>query len=156
MSWKVLAVHGVLEGGGLDRETYGGDIADDGELAVWGLEGFKVDEVGDLAGQVDAVDKDVAVGDLLCGGTNVRNPNCVSVTKRERRTKRTAFGSLSHVPLENLVIGDAGLLKGGDSAGAATAEGTDDDDLGHPSSLLDTLLNSSLDVGDQSGLIWVA
>jgi hypothetical protein len=40
------------------------DVTDDGQLAVWRIERGYIDEVGDLSGEVDAVNEDVALNDL--------------------------------------------------------------------------------------------
>lgn len=75
--------HGVEGVGGVGR-----DVADDGQLAAGagGLERLHVHEVGDLGGQVDAVDEDVALGDLGEG---------------------PALGRLGDVPLEDVLLGHA-------------------------------------------------
>ena len=40
------------------------DVTDDGQLAVRRIERWHIDEVGDLSGEVDAVNEDVAFNDL--------------------------------------------------------------------------------------------
>ena len=40
------------------------DVTDDGQLAVRRIERWHIDEVGDLSGEVDAVNEDVALNDL--------------------------------------------------------------------------------------------
>jgi len=61
-------------------------------------------------------------------------------------TEGTTLGGLSHIPLEDVLIRDAGLLEGSDGTGAAAAESANDDDAGHAAGLLDTLVESGLDV----------
>lgn len=75
---------------------------------------------------------------------------------RLKPTERTALGSLCHIPVENVLVGDAGLLESADGTGAATATGTDDNHAGQTAGLRNTLLDSLLDVGDQSILVGVA
>lgn len=89
----------------------------------------------DLGRQVDAVDEDVALGDLREG---------------------PALGRLRHVPLEDLLRGQAGLEAQVDGAAAAAAQGADDDDAGESAGLLLTCGQVLLDVGDQRVLVRVA
>lgn len=72
------------------------------------------------------------------------------------RTERTTDGRLGHIPLDNVVLGDAGLAQGVDGAGAAPAKGADDDDAGHTAGLLGAVLDRLLDVGDQRILVGIA
>lgn len=73
-----------------------------------------------------------------------------------KHTERTALRSLGHIPVENVLIGDAGLLESADGTGAASATGTNDDHAGKTAGRLNTLLDSLLDVGNQSILVGVA
>lgn len=72
------------------------------------------------------------------------------------RTERTTDGRLGHIPLDNVVLGDAGLAQGVDGAGAAPAKGADDDDAGHTAGLPGAVLDRLLDVGDQRILVGIA
>jgi len=112
-----------------------------------------VTKVGDLAGEVDAVDENITVGNLLCS----TSAQVIEVQRVIRLpTERAAGGRLLHIPLENVVLRDARLAEGGDGSGAASAESANDDDPRHPSGLLGALLDSGLDVCNQRILIRVA
>ena len=111
------------------------DIADDAQLSAGSLQRVQVHKVRDLLGKVYAVDEDVALGDLIEG---------------------TALGGLSHVPLEDLLLGHAGLEGHVDGTAAAASQGADDDDTGQAAGLLLAGGKVPLDVGHELGLVGVA
>jgi hypothetical protein len=115
-------------------------------------------KVGDLAGQIDAVDEDVAVGDLLCLATLAYTHSLYTQTTipTGERTKRAALGSLSHIPPEDVFLRHAGLAEGIASTGTAAAEGADDDDAWQATGLLGAGGQGLLDVLEQRGLVRVA
>lgn len=82
-----------------------GDVADDAELAGGRLQALAVDKGRDGLGEVDAVDEDVRLDDLGVGPA--------------------ALLGLGEVPL--LDVGAADLLEQVDGAGAAAAEGAEDE-----------------------------
>ena len=63
--------------------------------------------MGNLGVEVNAVHEDVALGDLL---------------------ERAALGRLGHIPLEDVLVRDAGLQGHVDGAATTPTKGTDDDD----------------------------
>lgn len=73
-----------------------------------------------------------------------------------RRTEWTALGGLRHIPLEDVLLRHAGLAQSVDGAGPAAAEGADDNDARQTPSLLGTLAERLLDVGDQGILVGIA
>lgn len=111
------------------------DITHDAELAPGRLERVDVDEMGDLGGQVDAVDEDVALGDLLEG---------------------PALGRFRHIPLEDLLRGQARLKAQVHGAATAAAQRADDDDARQAAGLLLARRQVLLDVRDQRVLVRVA
>lgn len=111
------------------------DIAHHAELSAGRVEGVKVDEVGDLAGEVDAVDEDIALGDL---------------------GERSALGRLGHIVLENLAVGDACLEAHVHSTAATATEGTNDNDAWQAAGLLLSSLDVLLDVDHKRVFVRVA
>ena len=66
-------------------------------------------EVGDLAGQVDAVDEDVAVGDFLC---EMWLAGAYKQSQGGWRTEGPALRGLSHIPLDDVFRRQPGLFQG--------------------------------------------
>jgi len=110
------------------------DIADDRQLAVWGIQALGINEVWNFGGQVDAVDEDIAVDDLLEWPT---------------------LGGLGHIPLDDVLIWDTGTLAEIHSAGSASSESSNNEDAGCAAGLLCAFCDGLLDVGDQGGLVGV-
>ncbi|KAL1837227.1 hypothetical protein VTJ49DRAFT_4109 [Mycothermus thermophilus] len=73
-----------------------------------------------------------------------------------KRTERPALGSLSHIPLEDILLGHAGLAEGIHGARAATAEGTNNNNPRLTAGLLGAGLQGLLDISDERGLVGVA
>lgn len=120
----------VVRVGGVAR-----DVADDGELALGRGERLLVKERRDRLGQVDAVDEDVGLDDFA---------------------ERAALGRLRHVPLDDLLVWDAGLLAQVDRTSAAAAEGPDDKDRRLAPGYLLAIGQLSPDVVEQKVLVGVA
>src|SRR3954451_25371985 len=72
------------------------------------------------------------------------------------RTERTANGCLCHIPLQDVVLGHTRLAEGGHGSRTASAEGANYNHPGQAASLLGTVLDSSLDISNQSILVGVA
>ena len=91
--------------------------------------------MGNLRVEVNAVHENIALGDLL---------------------ERTALGRLGHIPLQDVLVGDAGLQ--GHVYGAATTptQRADDNDPGQAAGLGLALGKVLLDIGDQGVLVGVA
>lgn len=46
-----------------------GHVTNDGQLAIWRIERWQINEVWDLSGEIDAVNEDVALNDFCKGAT---------------------------------------------------------------------------------------
>jgi hypothetical protein len=106
------------------------DVADDAELAGGRLQALAVDKGWDGLGEVDAVDEDVRLDDVGVGAL--------------------ALLGLCEVPL--LDVGAADLLEQVDGAGAAAAEGAEDQAGGLAAGDLFTGGDVLLELGDQVAL----
>lgn len=73
-----------------------------------------------------------------------------------RRTERTTGTGLIDIPLEDLLLGDTSLAECIDGSGATATLGSNDDDLGHASGLLSTLVEGGLHISYKSILIGIA
>lgn len=121
----------VVDGDGVVR--VGGvaaDVADDAEVAAGALEALAVDKGRDGLGQVDAVDEDVRLDDLGVGPV--------------------ARLGLGQVPLLDLAAAD--LLEQVDGAGAAAAQGAQDQAGGLAAGDLLAGGDVLLELGDQVAL----
>ena len=72
------------------------------------LGGGVLTKIGDLARQVDAVDENIAVGDLLCVVRQLGE----LLDGSSLPTEGPALGSLCHIPLDDVLLGHAGLAQG--------------------------------------------
>lgn len=107
-----------------------GDVADDAELAGGRLQALAVDKGRDGLGEVDAVDEDVRLDDLGVGPA--------------------ALLGLGEVPL--LDVGAADLLEQVDGAGAAAAEGAEDEAGGLAAGNLFSGSDVFFELGDEVAL----
>lgn len=85
------------------------DIAHDAEVPVGNVQAGQVDKVGDLLGEVNAVDKDVRLDNLGEG---------------------SALSGLRHIPLENVLLRDAGLDEEVNGTTSTAAKGTNNESAG--------------------------
>jgi hypothetical protein len=128
----------LLEGGvdGVDRDRVVGvggvarNINNNGELAGRSSKGSSINEGGNRLRKVDAVDEDVGLDDLH---------------------ERSSLGGLSHIPSDDVLLGDSSLNTEVDSSTSTSSKSTNNEN----SRLLSSLRDSLLDVRDQSILVRV-
>jgi hypothetical protein len=70
--------------------------------------------------------------------------------------EETTDGSLCHIPLEDVILGHSRLTEGGHSSRTASPKGANDNHPGRTASLLRAVLDSSIDISNQSILVGVA
>lgn len=112
----------------------GRNVANDAELTVLGGQALQVDEVRDLGGKVYAVDEDIALNNLR---------------------EWSSLGSLSHIPLENVLSWNASAKTEVHSTASTSSQSTNDKHAWSLASLSRSLSDALLNISDQEALVLV-
>lgn len=120
---------GVVGVGGI-----GADIADNRQLAVRCIQALVIHKAGDLRVQVNAVNKDIALDNLL---------------------ERPSLGRLSHIPLHDIILRDARTPAQLHGTRSAPSQRSNNQDTGLATRLRRALRDGLLDIGNELGLVGV-